>query len=256
MLTGAALATINRIPVLLLPSGTFATRVVRPGAPGARAAVCRGRHRQRRVPAVVPLLRPGQPARAAALRAARRDAHPHRPGGDRRRDHRAAAGRAGGGLRLAGRAVRRAHLAHRPTAGRGRPHRRCRRGDPVGATAADRGRRRRALLGRRGGAAPRSARRPASRWPRPRPARARCCTATPSSWAPSARPARRPPTRWPPRPTSSSGSARGGRDFTTASRTAFRHHGVRFVNVNVAPVDASSRPACRWSPTPARPCPR
>ncbi len=30
MLTGAALATINRIPVLLLPSGTFATRVSGP----------------------------------------------------------------------------------------------------------------------------------------------------------------------------------------------------------------------------------
>ena len=30
MLTGAALATINRIPVLLLPSGTFATRVSAP----------------------------------------------------------------------------------------------------------------------------------------------------------------------------------------------------------------------------------
>lgn len=30
MLTGAALATINRIPVLLLPSGTFATRVAAP----------------------------------------------------------------------------------------------------------------------------------------------------------------------------------------------------------------------------------
>ena len=30
MLTGAALATINRIPVLLLPSGTFATRVASP----------------------------------------------------------------------------------------------------------------------------------------------------------------------------------------------------------------------------------
>ncbi|GAA2166819.1 3D-(3,5/4)-trihydroxycyclohexane-1,2-dione acylhydrolase (decyclizing) [Pedococcus bigeumensis] len=27
-------------------------------------------------------------------------------------------------------------------------------------------------------------------------------------------------------------------DFTTASRSAFRHHGVRFVNLNVAPVDA------------------
>src|ERR1700741_4555661 len=30
MLTGAALATINRIPVLLLPSGTFATRAASP----------------------------------------------------------------------------------------------------------------------------------------------------------------------------------------------------------------------------------
>jgi len=30
MLTGAALATVNRIPVLLLPSGTFATRVASP----------------------------------------------------------------------------------------------------------------------------------------------------------------------------------------------------------------------------------
>ena len=30
MVTGAALATINRIPVLLLPSGTFATRVAAP----------------------------------------------------------------------------------------------------------------------------------------------------------------------------------------------------------------------------------
>ncbi|MFE9689165.1 3D-(3,5/4)-trihydroxycyclohexane-1,2-dione acylhydrolase (decyclizing) [Micromonospora sp. NPDC005806] len=30
MLTGAALATVNRLPVLLLPSGTFATRVARP----------------------------------------------------------------------------------------------------------------------------------------------------------------------------------------------------------------------------------
>jgi 3D-(3,5/4)-trihydroxycyclohexane-1,2-dione acylhydrolase (decyclizing) len=27
-------------------------------------------------------------------------------------------------------------------------------------------------------------------------------------------------------------------DFTTASRSVFRHHGVRFVNVNIAPVDA------------------
>ena len=48
--------------------------------------------------------------------AARRDAGAHRPGRDRRGHHRAAAGRAGRGLRLAGIAVRRTHLAHRPPA--------------------------------------------------------------------------------------------------------------------------------------------
>ena len=38
MVTGAALATINRIPVLLLPGDVFATRVARPGAAGAGGA--------------------------------------------------------------------------------------------------------------------------------------------------------------------------------------------------------------------------
>ena len=38
MLTGAALATTNRIPVLLLPSDVFATRVAQPGVAGAGAA--------------------------------------------------------------------------------------------------------------------------------------------------------------------------------------------------------------------------
>ena len=41
MLTGAALATINRLPVLLLPADTFATRVSGAGAAGARAAARR-----------------------------------------------------------------------------------------------------------------------------------------------------------------------------------------------------------------------
>ena len=36
MVTGAALATINRIPVLLLPRDTFATRALGAGAAGAR----------------------------------------------------------------------------------------------------------------------------------------------------------------------------------------------------------------------------
>ena len=39
MLTGAALATINRLPVLLLPSDIFATRVVLAGAAGAGTAL-------------------------------------------------------------------------------------------------------------------------------------------------------------------------------------------------------------------------
>ena len=41
MLTGAALATINRIPVLLLPSGTLRDPRLRAGPAGAGAAVCR-----------------------------------------------------------------------------------------------------------------------------------------------------------------------------------------------------------------------
>ena len=36
MVTGAALATVNRLPVLLLPGDVFATRRGQPGAAGAR----------------------------------------------------------------------------------------------------------------------------------------------------------------------------------------------------------------------------
>ena len=82
------------------------------GAAGARGAVRRRRHRQRRLPAALAVLRPGQPARAAALGAAQRDAGADRPGRDRRRHLVAAAGRAGRGLRLAGRAVRRPRTWH------------------------------------------------------------------------------------------------------------------------------------------------
>ena len=45
MVTGAALATINRIPVLLLPSDFFATRVGQPGAAGARGPAVLRRER-------------------------------------------------------------------------------------------------------------------------------------------------------------------------------------------------------------------
>ncbi len=83
MLTGAALATINRLPVLLLPADTFATRVSAPVLAGAGAAVLRRRHGQRRVQAAVALLRPGVAARTAARSAARRDAGAHRSRRDR-----------------------------------------------------------------------------------------------------------------------------------------------------------------------------
>ena len=39
-------------------------------------------------------------------------------------------------------------------------------------------------------------------------------------------------------------------DFTTASRTAFQHPGVRFVNLNVAAFDAGKHAGAAWSPTP------
>ena len=74
MLTGAALATINRLPVLLLPSDTFATRVSAPVLQDLELPHDNERHRQRRVQAAVAVLRPGVAARAAAVGAARRDA--------------------------------------------------------------------------------------------------------------------------------------------------------------------------------------
>ena len=106
MLTGAALATTNRIPVLLLPSDIFATRVASPvlqeleepcgydvSVNDAFRPLSRFFDR---------VWRPG----AAAGGAAGRDAGAHRPGGDRCGDDRAAAGRAGRGVRLARGAVR------------------------------------------------------------------------------------------------------------------------------------------------------
>ena len=66
MITGAAAATVNRIPVLLFPSDYFANRAPDPGAPAGRAPDRARRQRQRRVPAGLALLRPDLPAGAAA----------------------------------------------------------------------------------------------------------------------------------------------------------------------------------------------
>ena len=148
MLTGAALATINRLPVLLLPSDTFATRV---SAPVLQELELPHDNEMTVNDAFKPLSRffdrvwrPEQ----LPVGAARRDAGAHRPGRDRRGHHRDAAGRAGRGVRLAGIAVRRTDLAHRPPAAGALGDRQGRRGHPVGAAPTDRRRRRRHLLRR------------------------------------------------------------------------------------------------------------
>ncbi len=114
MVTGAALATVNRLP------GAAAARAT-PTPPGTRARCCsscstrsRPTYRQRRVPAGRPVLRPDHPARAAADRAARRDARAGRPGRDRRRRAVPAAGRAVPRLRLPRRVLRRTGLDDPP----------------------------------------------------------------------------------------------------------------------------------------------
>ena len=89
------------------------------------------------------------------------------------------------------------------------------------------------------GAAPASPRPPASRSPTRRPARGRCCGITRRPSAESVPPALRWPTRSPGRPTWCIGIGTRYSDFTTASRTAFQNPDVRFVNLNVTALDAA-----------------
>ena len=135
MVTGAALATINRLPVLLLPSDTFATRRSAPvlqelEAPYAGDLTVNDAFR----PVSRYFDRVWRPEQLpAALLAAMRVLTD--PGRDRRRDPGAAAGRPGRGARLARGAVRRADLARGPSAGRERrasPRRRRSSAPPAG----------------------------------------------------------------------------------------------------------------------------
>ena len=256
MLTGAALATINRLPVLLLPSGTFATRASSPvlqelEQPYAADVTVNDAFRplSRFFDRVT---RPEQlPCRPAG-----RDAGAHRPGRDRRGDHRPAAGRAGRGLRLAGRAVRRAGVARRPSAARaGRRRRtpppssgpRSGRSSWSGAACTTPGPRRRCA---------RCASRPAYPSVSPRRARARSRTATRRRWGPSAPPGPRPPTRSPPRPTWSSASAPGGATSRRRREPPSRTRASASSTSTSPGSTPASTPASRSSPTPARPSPR
>ncbi len=147
MVTGAALATVNRLPVLLLPGDTFASRAPHPVLQQLEAPhdgtisvndcfrpVCRYFDRVNRPEQLVD-------AALAAMRVLTD------PGGDRRGLPRAARGRADRGRRGARRVPRRAHVDDLPPPARARRARARGEPDPGRAAAARRRRRRRHLRG-------------------------------------------------------------------------------------------------------------
>ncbi len=101
MVTGAANATVNRLPVLLLPGDRFATRRVRPVLQQLESVRRRRRLGQRCVPSGVALLRSHRAAGDAHRCAPGGDACADLSGRDRRGHAGAAPGRPGGGLGLA-----------------------------------------------------------------------------------------------------------------------------------------------------------
>ena len=201
MVTGAALATINRLPVLLLPGDTFATRTPHPVLQQLEAPhdatlsvndcfkpVSRYFERVQRPEQLIP----------AALEAMRVLTDPAETG--------AVTLALPEDVQTEAFEVPDAFLEPRvwtvfrqPAAAEAIA--RAADADPRRRAAADRGRRRRHL--RRGDrrAARASRRRPGSRSPRRRPAAARCRATIPSASAPSAPPAPAPPTGWRARPT-------------------------------------------------------
>ncbi len=114
MVTAAALAHVNRLPVLFICGDVFANRAPGPGPAADRGLRRRHRLGQRLLPPGDPLLRPHLPPRAHPDRAAPRDAHDDRPGRLRPGLPRLLPGRAGRGLRLPRELLRPARLAHPP----------------------------------------------------------------------------------------------------------------------------------------------
>ena len=176
MVTGAALATINRIPVLLLPGDVFATRVANPVLQELEDPRSLRRQRQRLLQAGLALLGPDQPARAAARcrcsprcgcsptrpRPARSPSRCRRTCRPRRGTGRTTCSPGGCGTSPASRSPSRRRWPARSALIRS-------------ARAAARRRRRRRHLLRRDRRAPRVRRGDRrTRWPRPRPARAAC----------------------------------------------------------------------------------
>ena len=224
MVTGAALATVNRLPVLLLPGDVFAAHGAGPGAAAARGAVGRRRLCQRLLPPGLAVLRSAVASGAGDPGGARGDARADEPGGDGRGHARVPAGRAGRGVRLSRRSSW--------PSGRGT----CRAPVPEEASlarAVDAIRRSQRPLVVAGGGVIYS-RRPsalrafcdarASPSARRRRARARCRTTIRRASARSAPPARSPRTASPLTPTSWSGS---GRATATSRLRRRRRSGTR-----------------------------
>ena len=155
MVTGAALATINRLPVLLVPGRRVRVEAAGPGAAAARGSVGRRRLRQRLVPrrSLATWIASGVPSRSS-LRHCRRCACSTSPAETGRGDAGVPAGRADRGVRLSRGVLPQARVA-RPASAAGR-RRRWREAvdvDSRGAASAHRrGRRLDLLRGDRGAA--------------------------------------------------------------------------------------------------------
>ena len=121
MITGAATATVNRLPVLCLPSDIFASRRTGPVLQQLESNFSGTTSANDAFKAAL-LLGSDQPARPAAHRPPGGNAHPDQPGRHRRRRPRPPTGCAGRSLGLPDRAVPGAHLARaagpKPTAAR------------------------------------------------------------------------------------------------------------------------------------------
>ncbi len=239
LVTGAALATINRLPVLLLPGDTFATRYPHPVLQQLEVPHDATVSVNDCLRPGVALLRAGRAPRAAHPRCAGGHAGPHRPGRDGRGDAGPARGRAGRGLRGAGRVPGAAHLDAVPAAA-------CRRRASAAAAQLVRGAQR-PLIVAGGGViyseataalrafvdatgipvAETQAGRGAlvSGHPLSLGAIGATGTAAANRLAREADVVIGIGTRW--------------SDFTTASKSAFQDPGVRFVNVNVTSFDAA-----------------
>ena len=201
MITGAALATINRLPVLLLPSDYYASRRQGPVLQQLEHPISFDESVNDCVQTGEPILRSDLAARPARRVASRGDARADRPGRDRRGHDRPAAGRPIGGLHVACSAVRTENLGARAKASGRIPHPRAAwsfsetRGGRSSSQAVE------SITPRRGPSSPISRRPSGSRSARRRRAREPSGASRTSSSAASVLRAIPLPARWPGTPT-------------------------------------------------------